>query len=150
MKNKIAKIFFYIILSLFFSINLNSEELFKFNVSEIKISQDGNLFQGFGGVADLKKNKLGLDLSKTKLLKVEQEILYEGVKAYTGLILANKKYKINESNVNLLERQVETDQVRLEKSEISLADLAQSESSLAGARAKFIEAKNEVITNKLI
>ena len=108
------------------------------------------IFQGFGGVADLKKNKLGLDLSKTKLLKVEQELLYEGVKAYTGLILANKKYKINDSNVNLLERQVETDQARLEKSEISLADLAQSESSLAGARAKFIEAKNEVITSKLI
>jgi len=100
--------------------------------------------------ADLKKNKLGLDVAKIQLLKVEQEILYQAVEAYTGLILANQKYKINKSNVNLLERQVETDQARLEKGQISVVDLAQSESSLAGANAKFIEATNEVVTGKLI
>ena len=100
--------------------------------------------------ADLKKNKIGLDVAKVKLLKVEQEILYQAVEAYTGLVLANQKYKINQSNVNLLERQVETDQARLEKGQISVVDLAQSEASLAGANAKFIEAKNEVVTGKLI
>ena len=100
--------------------------------------------------ADLEKNKLGLDISKIKLLKVEQDILYQAVEAYTGLVLATNKYKINQSNINLLERQVETDQARLEKGQISVVDLAQSESSLAGATAKFIEAKNEVVTGKLI
>ena len=91
-----------------------------------------------------------MDISKIKLLKVEQEILYQAVEAYTGLVLATNKYKINQSNVNLLERQVETDQARLEKGQISVVDLAQSESSLAGANAKLIEAKNEVVTGKLI
>ena len=100
--------------------------------------------------ADLEKNELGLDVAKVQLLKVEQEILYQAVEAYTGLVLANKKYKINQSNVSLLERQVETDQARLEKGQISVVDLAQSESSLAGANAKFIEAKNDVVTGKLI
>ena len=108
------------------------------------------LYDGRSRNADLEKNKLGLDISKIKLLKVEQEILYQAVEAYTGLVLANNKYKINQSNVNLLERQVETDQARLEKGQISVVDLAQSESSLAGANAKFIEAKNEVVTGKLI
>ena len=108
------------------------------------------VFQGYGGMADLEKNKIGLNLAKVKILKVEQEIIYEAAQAYTGLILANKKYKINQSNISLLERQVETDQARLEKGQISLVDLAQSESSLAGAEAKFIEAKNEVITGKLV
>ena len=108
------------------------------------------IFQGFGGMAELKKNKLGLKLADAKLLKVEQEILYEAAQAYTGLVLANKKFDINKSNVNLLERQFETNQARLEKGQISLADLAQSESSLAGAKAKFIEAQNEVVTSKLI
>ena len=51
-------------------------------------------------------------------------------------------------NVDLLERQVETDQNRLEKGEINLTDLAQSEFSLAGATAKLIAAKNELITSK--
>ena len=51
-------------------------------------------------------------------------------------------------NVDLLERQVETDQNRLEKGEINLTDLAQSESSLAGARAKLITAQNDLVTSK--
>ena len=40
---------------------------------------------------DLEKNELGLDVAKVQLLKVEQEILYQAVEAYTGLVLANKK-----------------------------------------------------------
>ena len=108
------------------------------------------LYDGRSRNADLEKNKLGLDVSKIKLLKVEQEILYQAIEAYTGLVMATNKYKINQSNVNLFERQVETDQARLEKGQISVVDLAQSESSLAGANAKFIEAKNEVVTGKLI
>ena len=113
------------------------------------ITIEQTLFQGFGGVADLEKNKIGLVLAEAKLLKTEQEILYEAIEAYTGLILAKEKVDINRRNVNLLERQVETDQARLGKGKITIADLAQSESSLAGAQAKFIEAKNEEITAKL-
>ena len=108
------------------------------------------LFQGFAGIAGLEKNKIGLDLAQAKLLKVEQEILYKAIESYSGLIFANEKLNINQKNVNLLERQVETDQARLERGQITLADLAQSESSLAGAQAKFIQTRNEKITAKLI
>jgi outer membrane protein len=108
------------------------------------------LFQGFAGIAGLEKNKIGLDLAQAKLLKVEQEILYKAIEAYSGLIFANEKLNINQKNVNLLERQVETDQARLERGQITLADLAQSESSLAGAQAKFIQTRNEKITARLI
>ena len=108
------------------------------------------LFDGNARNSDLEKSEIGIDLAKAKILKVEQEILYKAVEAYTGLILANKKLRINRSNVNLLNRQVETDQARQERGQITLTDLAQSESSLAGAKAKFIEAKNDVISSRLI
>ena len=62
----------------------------------------------FGRGADLSKSKIGLDLAKAKLLKKEQDILYKTTEAYTGLILANEKLKINIDNVELLSRQVET------------------------------------------
>jgi outer membrane protein len=107
------------------------------------------IFKGFAGIAGLQKSKIGLILADAKLLKVEQEILYSAIEAYSGLVFANEKLKINEINLNLLERQVETDQARLERGQITLADLAQSESSFAGAQAKFIEAKNETVTAKL-
>ena len=113
----------------------------------VKIEQ--KIFKGFGGVADFKKSKLGLDLADAKLLKSEQEILLKAVEAFSGMILANEKFSINERNVGLLERQVETDRIRLDRGEVSVADLAQSESSLAEAQANFIQAKNAVVTARL-
>ena len=103
----------------------------------------------FGRGAEFKKSKIGIKLAKAKFLKKEQEILYKSVENYTGLILANEKLKINRSNVNLLDRQVETDRIRLERGNISLSDVAQSESSLAGAQAKLIQAENDFLTSKL-
>ena len=103
----------------------------------------------FGRGAELAKSKIGIDLAKAKLLKKEQEILYKAADAYTGLISAKEKFAINNSNVNLLERQVETDRIRLERGNISLSDVAQSESSLAGAKAKLIQAKNDLLTSRL-
>ena len=114
------------------------------------INIEQKIFQGFAGLADMEKSKIGLNLADAKLLKTEQDILYKAVEAYSGLIFAGEKLKINQNNVNLLERQVETDQARLERAQITLADLAQSESSFAGAQAKFIEARNEAVTSKLI
>jgi outer membrane protein len=114
------------------------------------INIEQKLFQGFAGIASIEKSKIGLNLADVKLLRTEQDILYKSVEAYSGLIFASEKLKINQNNINLLERQVETDQARLERGQITLADLAQSEASLAGAQAKFIQTKNEVVTAKLI
>ena len=103
----------------------------------------------FGRGAELAKSKIGIDLANAKLLRKEQEILYKSIQAYTGLVSANEKLKINRSNVNLLDRQYETDRIRLERGSISLSDVAQSESSLAGAQAKLIQAENDFLTSKL-
>ena len=103
----------------------------------------------FGRGAEMAKSKIGIDLAKAKLLKKEQDILYKSIQAYTGLVSANEKLEINRSNVNLLDRQVETDRIRLERGNISLSDVAQSESSLAGAQAKLIQAENDFLTSKL-
>ena len=108
------------------------------------------LFQGFAGVAGMQKSKIGLSLADAKLLKVEQETLYKSIEAYSGLVFAKEKLRINRINVNLLERQVETNQARLDRGQVTLTDLAQSESSLAGAQAKFTQAKNETVTAKLV
>ena len=103
----------------------------------------------FGRGVELSKSKIGINLAKAKLLKKEQDILYKTVEAYTGLLAASEKLEINRANVELLNRQVETDRIRLERGKISLSDVSQSESSLAGAEAKFIQAQNELLTSKL-
>jgi len=119
-----------------------------FNPSEQSLEIEQKIFQGFSGVANLKKKKYGYNLAEFKLKKIEQETLLAAAKAHADLLLNKKKVNINLMNIDLLERQVETDQNRLEKGEINLADLAQSESSFAGAKAKLIAAKNELIASK--
>ena len=103
----------------------------------------------FGRGAELEKSKIGIELAKAKLLKKEQEILYKAAEAYTGLISSKEKFGINQSNVNLLERQVETDRIRLERGNTTLSDVAQSESSLAEAKAKLQQAENDLLTSRL-
>ena len=115
-------------------------------IQSIKVEQT---LIDLGRNADVKKNEIGINLAITKLLKKEQEVLLKAIEVYSGLILANEKLKINKSNVDLLEKQVETNRARLERGQITLSDLAQSESSLAGAQANFIQSKNEIISNKL-
>ena len=119
-----------------------------FQPSEQSLIIEQKIFQGFEGVANFKKKNYQFNIAEFKLKKIEQEVLLTAAKAHMHLLLNKKKLKINLMNVDLLERQVETDQNRLEKGDISLTDLAQSESSLSGAVAKLITAKNDLLTSK--
>ena len=116
--------------------------------SEQSLLIEQKIFQGFGGIANLKKQKYEYNLAKFKLQKVEQEILFAAAEVHANLLLSQKKVDINKINIDLLERQEETDRGRLEKGEINLTDLAQSEASLAGAEAKLITAQNDLVTSK--
>ena len=84
------------------------------------IEVEQKIFQGGSGVANFMKKKHGQTLGELKLKKVEQETLLEAAKAHANLLLSRKKVNINLMNIDLLERQVETDQNRLEKGEINL------------------------------
>ena len=128
--------------------NTNPGDDTNFRPSEQSMKVEQKIFQGFSGVANLKKKKYGYGIAEFQLKKIEQETLLDAVKAHVDLLLNKKKVSINLMNIDLLERQVETDQNRLETGEISLTDLAQSESSLAGARAELITAQNDLVTSK--
>ncbi|MDB3982070.1 TolC family outer membrane protein [Candidatus Pelagibacter sp.] len=103
----------------------------------------------YGRDLTLEKNITALDLAKAKLIKKEQDILHSAVEAYTNLILAREKQNINRKNLNLLRRQVVNDKIRRDRGQITNTDLAQSESSLAGAQAQFTQAKSDLLIAKL-
>ena len=114
--------------------------------SSIKLEQT---LLDYGRDITHEKNILGLELAKAKLLNKEQKVLYSAIESFTSLILAREKLSINRRNLNLLIKQVETDKVRLDRGQITTADLSQSESSLAGARAQFAQSKSELMISKL-
>ena len=103
----------------------------------------------YGRSLELEKNITALDLAKAKLIKKEQEVLHSAIDAYSNLILAREKLNINRKNLNLLSRQVENDKIRLDRGRITITDLAQSESSFAGAQAQFTQAKSDLLIAKL-
>jgi outer membrane protein len=112
------------------------------------VSIDQKIFQGFQGYNSIKKSKLESKKAALKLKNIEQIILLESANVYYDLVYKIKNTKFNLVNIDLFERQVEIDSSRVQKGEITLTDLAQSESSLAGANAKFITAKTELLTAK--
>jgi len=120
------------------------------NTQSASIKLEQTILDGNKRGATYEKNKLGLNLSEAKLIKKEQEIFLKAIEAYTGLILAYETFSINEENVNLLQKQFEVDNARLSRAQITAADLAQSQSSLAGAQAGYIESQNLIVTSKLL
>jgi len=113
-----------------------------------KISVEQKIFSGFKGLNTFKKSELETQRASLELNKVEQKTILDTTSAYFDLIFKFKNEEFNSLNVNLFERQVDSDNARLQKGEITLTDLAQSESSLAGARANLIKAKTEHSASK--
>ena len=113
-----------------------------------KISIEQKIFSGFKGLNTFKKSELETQKANLFLKKVEQQTILDTTSAYFDLIFKSKNEKFNISNVNLFQRQVDSDNARLQKGEITLTDLAQSESSLAGAKANLIKAQTELLSTK--
>jgi len=118
------------------------------DTSTQSISVDQKIFQGFQGYNSVKRSQLESEQAMLKLKNTEQEVLLKSAFVYYDLIYKIRNKQFNLTNVDLFERQVETDRSRLQKGEITLTDLAQSESSLAGANAKLITADTEFFAAK--
>ncbi len=112
------------------------------------VSVEQKIFSGFKGLNTFKKTALETQKANLSLKKVEQQTILDSASVYFNIIFKLKNEQFNISNVNLFERQVESDSARLQKGEITLTDLAQSESSLAGANANLIKAKTELFSSQ--
>ena len=118
------------------------------NAKSKTFSVEQKIFSGFKGLNTFKKSELETQKANLELKQVEQQTILDAATAYYDLIFKSKNENFNLLNVDLFERQVESDSARLQKGEITLTDLAQSESSLAGANANFIKAKTELFSSK--
>ena len=120
-----------------------SDSNFQTEKKSIKIEQ--KILQGIPKSLAARTN---VNIARQELKAVEQNVLLKAVDAYASILAAEKKLKITEDNLNLSDKQVELDKSRYERGAIKLSDLAQSESSLAGAQATFIRAQNDLLVNE--
>ena len=112
------------------------------------ISIEQKIFSGFKGLNTFKKSELETKKAKLVLQRAEQQTILDAASAYFDLVFKSENEIFNSSNISLFERQVESDSARLQKGEITLTDLAQSESSLAGANANLIKAQTEFLASQ--
>ena len=112
------------------------------------LSVEQKIFSGFKGLNTFKKSELETKKAKLVLQRAEQQTILDTASAYFDLVFKSENEIFNLSNISLFERQVESDKARLQKGEITLTDLAQSESSLAGANANLIKAQTEFLTSQ--
>ena len=112
------------------------------------LSVEQKIFSGFKGLNTFKKSELETQKAKLFLQRAEQQTILDAASSYFDLVFKSENEVFNLSNISLFERQVESDSARLQKGEITLTDLAQSESSLAGANASLIKAKTEFLTSQ--
>ena len=111
-------------------------------------SVEQKIFSGFKGFNTFKKSDLKNRKAELSLQKVKQQTILDSAYTYFDLIFKSKNESFNLLNISLFERQVESDNARLQKGEITLTDLAQSESSLAGANANLIKAQTELLASQ--
>jgi outer membrane protein len=100
------------------------------------------------GIPSVLAAKTDVKIAKNQLKNVEQNVLLKAIEAYTAVLSSKRKVDITRDNLNLSDKQVELDKSRYERGVIKLSDLAQSESSLAAAKAKFIRAQNNLLTSE--
>ena len=123
--------------------NILSDSNLQTEKKSIKIEQ--KILQGIPKALAAKTDVI---IARQELKQVEQSVLLKAADAFTSILSAEKILKITEDNLNLSDKQVELDKSRYERGAIKLSDLAQSESSLADAKAKYIRAKNNLLVNE--
>ena len=89
MKNKIYSFFIIFILCILFLTKLNSEEIFIFNISELQVTEEGNLFKGFNGGEAYTEDGISIKAVNFEYNKT------------TNILIANQNVIFNDKNKNI-------------------------------------------------
>ena len=90
MKNKIYIIFIILILSIPTKTKLNAEEIFNFNVSQLEVTEEGNLFRGYDGGEAYTNDGISI---KAKNFEYNKTL---------NILIANKDVKFKDSKKNII------------------------------------------------
>ena len=102
------------------------------------------IFSGFSGVEGFKAAKQRVKAARADLVALEQQLLFNAIVAYTGVVEKQSVLKLSQNNVDVLTKQRDAAQVRFDVGELTKTDVAQAESRLATAIAAEQQALGDV------
>ncbi|MEK9660981.1 MAG: TolC family outer membrane protein [Alphaproteobacteria bacterium] len=109
---------------------------------ELEITQ--NIFRGFRTVAETSQARNLVAAGRASLISTEQSVLLDAVTAYADVVQTQAVVRLRESNVRVLQRQLEATQDRFRVGELTRTDVAQAESRLARAKADLVGAQGSL------
>jgi TolC family type I secretion outer membrane protein len=111
-----------------------------FSSENVAINGSQNLFNGFQDRNLYRQSKQDVLAGRAQLQSVEQRILLDAVTVYMDVYRDEAVVKLNENQVQVLERQLQASRDRFRVGEITRTDVAQSEARLEGAKSNKLAA----------
>jgi len=103
MKNNLFLISIYIFLSFFINVKIiSSDEIFTFNVTELQMAQDGNVFKGIGGGDVSTNNGISIEADNFEYNKIDKLLV---ARLNVKLDDPNKKIIINADKISYFKNQ---------------------------------------------
>ncbi len=109
----------------------------------VSITAKQTLYAGGGVVASIKSQKLALEAATLDLQSVINAALLDVRTKFYTVLVSREKIKVQEQNVELLQRQLQDVKNRFEAGTVSNFEVLRAEVSLANAQPALITARND-------
>ena len=116
----------------------------KSNLRSIQLNLSQPLFRGFRTQAVTARAEQRVVAERARLLSNEQSVLFEAVTAYMNVVRERAVLEFNQSNVEVLRRQLEATEDRFRVGELTRTDVAQAQSRLQRAVAEQVNAQGDL------
>lgn len=110
----------------------------------VGINLTQTLFDGFRTTNRIKSAESNVFSTRETLRNIEQSVLQSGAQSYMDVLRDTAVLDLRNSNIKVLEEQLRQTQDRFKVGEVTRTDVAQSEASLAGARAEYFAAQSSL------
>jgi len=104
------------------------------------------LFDQWQSATRIKRAQLGQQQADAQTNLVEQQVRFEALRAFYGLLLAQAKKEVSEEAVKLAEADVKLSRDRVEAGTSVVSDLLAAEVQLAEARQQAIQTGGDIVT----
>ena len=109
--------------------------------ASVSLSANYTVYDGGKSSLGLEAAKFSVLATRSKLVSIEQNILFEAVTAYLGLIRETENVSLRENNLSVIREELRAANDRFEVGEITKTDVALAEARLAASNSALAVAK---------
>lgn len=106
------------------------------------------IFRGGRTYAEIQKAKAYVRAGRAQLVATEQTVLIDAVTAYMDVVRDEATLKLRQSNVAVLQKQLDATELQFKVGELTRTDVSQSQARLAGAQADLVTAEGQLAVSR--